>query len=47
MERSGRDFDNVVGPIVVCVGLVVALLLNFGFKVCSGARLLAPSCWRQ
>lgn len=33
-ERSGRDFDNVVGPIVVCVGLVVALLLNFGFKVC-------------
>ena len=32
-DRSGKDFDNVVGPIVVCVGLVVALLLNFGFKV--------------
>lgn len=30
--RSGKDFDNVVGPIVVCVGLVVALCLNFGFK---------------
>lgn len=32
-ERSGKDFDNVVGPIVVCVGLVIALCLNFGFKV--------------
>lgn len=30
--RSGKDFDNVVGPIVVCAGLVVALCLNFGFK---------------
>ena len=33
MERSGKDFDNVIGPAVVCIGLVVALLLNFGFKV--------------
>jgi hypothetical protein len=33
-ERSGKDFDNVIGPIVVCVGLTVALCLNFGFKVC-------------
>lgn len=32
-ERSGKDFDNVIGPAVVCVGLVVALLLNFGYKV--------------
>lgn len=31
--RSGKDFDNVVGPVVVCVGLVVALCLNFGLKV--------------
>jgi len=31
--RSGKDFDNVVGPIVVCVGLIFALCLNFGFKV--------------
>ena len=30
--RSGKDFDNVVGPVVVCVGLIVALCLNFGFK---------------
>ena len=34
-QRSGKDFDNIVGPIVVCVGLVVALCLNFGFKVCQ------------
>lgn len=32
-ERSGKDFDSAFGPIVVCVGLVVALCLNFGFKV--------------
>ena len=32
-QRSGKDFDNIIGPIVVCVGLVVALCLNFGFKV--------------
>jgi len=31
-QRSGKDFDNVVGPIVVCLGLVIALCLNFGFK---------------
>ncbi|OCK85293.1 SPX-domain-containing protein [Lepidopterella palustris CBS 459.81] len=31
-ERSGIDFDNKFGPIVVCLGLVVALCLNFGFK---------------
>ncbi|KAK5122695.1 hypothetical protein LTR85_003610 [Meristemomyces frigidus] len=30
--RSGRDFDAVTGPIVVCVGLIVALVLNFAFK---------------
>jgi uncharacterized membrane protein YidH (DUF202 family) len=32
-QRSGKDFDNVLGPLVVCVGLVVALCLNFAFKV--------------
>ncbi|KAK5108799.1 hypothetical protein LTR62_007773 [Meristemomyces frigidus] len=30
--RSGKDFDAVTGPVVVCIGLIVALLLNFGFK---------------
>ncbi|PVH98465.1 SPX-domain-containing protein [Periconia macrospinosa] len=31
-ERSGKDFDSILGPLVVCVGLVVALCLNFAFK---------------
>ncbi|KAF2811734.1 SPX-domain-containing protein [Mytilinidion resinicola] len=31
-ERSPKDFDNQIGPIVVCIGLVVALCLNFGFQ---------------
>lgn len=33
-QRSGRDLDNVLGPITVCIGLAMALVLNFGFKVC-------------
>jgi len=33
-RRSGKDFDALTGPIVTCVGLIVALCLNFGFKVC-------------
>jgi hypothetical protein len=32
--RSGLDFDAVTGPVVVCAGLFLALVLNFGFKVC-------------
>ena len=32
-KRSGKDFDAITGPIVVCVGLIVALILNFAFKV--------------
>ncbi|GAM86053.1 hypothetical protein ANO11243_040630 [Dothideomycetidae sp. 11243] len=32
-KRSGKDFDALTGPLVVCVGLFVALVLNFGFKV--------------
>ncbi|KAI9815794.1 MAG: Phosphate metabolism transcription protein [Pycnora praestabilis] len=31
-QRSGKDFDNVAGPMIVCIALVVALCLNFGFK---------------
>ncbi|KAL6708365.1 Phosphate metabolism transcription protein [Coniothyrium glycines] len=31
-ERSGKDFDAITGPLVVCVGLAFALCLNFGFK---------------
>ena len=32
-QRSGKDFDSVIGPIVVCIGLCLALCLNFGLKV--------------
>ena len=32
-KRSGRDFDNRLGPVIVCGGLAVALILNFAFKV--------------
>ncbi|EXJ60997.1 hypothetical protein A1O7_05150 [Cladophialophora yegresii CBS 114405] len=31
-ERSGKDFDNPIGPFVVTVGLALALVLNFVFK---------------
>ncbi|KAF1990655.1 SPX-domain-containing protein [Aulographum hederae CBS 113979] len=31
-ERSGKDFDMQLGPVVVCIGLIFALCLNFGFK---------------
>jgi len=31
-ERSGRDFDQKLGPIIISLGLSVALCLNFGFK---------------
>ncbi|KAI3393362.1 hypothetical protein diail_4400 [Diaporthe ilicicola] len=32
MDRSGRDFDNLVGPVVVSFALVAALVLNFVFQ---------------
>ncbi|CAH0032045.1 unnamed protein product [Clonostachys rhizophaga] len=31
MERSGKDFDNMVGPIVISIALMVALIINFFF----------------
>lgn len=31
-QRSGKDFDALTGPVVVCVGLFLALILNFAFK---------------
>lgn len=33
--RSGKDLDNMFGPLVVCIGLAIALVLNFAFKVCQ------------
>lgn len=32
MERSGKDFDNMIGPFIVSIGLAAALCLNFAFK---------------
>ncbi|KAL1851565.1 Phosphate metabolism transcription protein [Paecilomyces lecythidis] len=37
-QRSGRDFDNVFGPIIVCIGLAAALVLNFAFKYIAAMR---------
>lgn len=34
MERSGRDFDNMLGPILVSALLVIGLVLNLGLQVC-------------
>jgi uncharacterized membrane protein YidH (DUF202 family) len=31
IARSGRDFDNMIGPVVVSVALMVALILNLVF----------------
>lgn len=33
IERSGRDFDNLIGPMVVSAALAVSLVLNFVFQV--------------
>lgn len=33
VDRSGRDFDNLVGPMVVSFALAAALVLNFVFQV--------------
>ncbi|POR31129.1 Vacuolar transporter chaperone 3, partial [Tolypocladium paradoxum] len=32
LERSGKDFDNMFGPIVVSVALMAALIVNFVFQ---------------
>ncbi len=31
--RSARDFDNVFGPVVLCLGLIVALVVNYVLQV--------------
>ncbi|KAK3371715.1 VTC domain-containing protein [Lasiosphaeria ovina] len=31
VQRSGRDFDNVLGPLVISAALMVSLILNFVF----------------
>ncbi|KAL3466560.1 VTC domain-containing protein [Aspergillus heterothallicus] len=42
-QRSGRDLDNTFGPIIVCVGLAIALVLNFAFKYSSTLEKLRGS----
>lgn len=44
-RRSGRDFDNVLGPMIVCLGLAVALVMNFWLKVCLLASYVLFHCW--
>jgi uncharacterized membrane protein YidH (DUF202 family) len=36
VQRSGKDFDNFLGPIVISVALLLSLMLNFVFQVCLG-----------
>ncbi|KAI1201925.1 VTC domain-containing protein [Nemania serpens] len=31
VERSGKDFDNMIGPLAVSVALMIALIVNFVF----------------
>ncbi|BDD58068.1 Phosphate metabolism transcription protein [Monascus purpureus] len=37
-QRSGQDLDNILGPVVVCLGLAAALVMNFGFKFAAVLR---------
>ncbi|MCJ1340331.1 Phosphate metabolism transcription protein [Bachmanniomyces sp. S44760] len=32
-QRSGKDFDNILGPVVICLSLIIALCLNFALKL--------------
>lgn len=32
VARSGKDFDNMIGPMIVSFALMIALILNFVFK---------------
>lgn len=34
-QRSGKDFDHIFGPMLVCIALIAALILNFWMKVRS------------
>lgn len=43
IERSGRDFDNLIGPMVVSFALVVSLVLNFVFQVSSSFLSLSTT----
>ncbi|KAF2154877.1 SPX-domain-containing protein [Myriangium duriaei CBS 260.36] len=44
-RRSGKDFDALTGPLVTCLGLIVALTLNFAFKYNDLKHRQAESNW--
>ena len=35
VDRSGKDFDNMAGPLVISVALMAALIINFSIQVCA------------
>lgn len=39
LERSGKDFDNMLGPLIISVALMVALIVNFILQVSTGLSL--------
>ncbi|KAG9256382.1 VTC domain-containing protein [Emericellopsis atlantica] len=42
LERSGKDFDNMIGPMVISVALMAALVLNFIFQYQNAVKK-----WRE
>ena len=38
VARSGKDFDNWIGPVIVCISLIVVLILNFIIQVSTSPR---------
>jgi uncharacterized membrane protein YidH (DUF202 family) len=34
-ERSGKDFDNWIGPVIISIALIALLIINFVLKVSS------------
>jgi len=39
-QRSSKDFDNIIGPMVVSIALMVALIVNFAFQYYSAIERL-------
>ncbi|KAI9742480.1 MAG: Phosphate metabolism transcription protein [Claussenomyces sp. TS43310] len=42
VARSGKDFDNLIGPVIISVALIVALILNFIFQYRAALDRLNP-----
>ncbi|KAK0613861.1 VTC domain-containing protein [Immersiella caudata] len=43
VARSGKDFDNLIGPLIISVALVLALILNFVFAYRAALDKWNPS----